>query len=88
MPEAGPGSFRTNELMGNESTIPRQGRIGFGDAGHLPQCFPPQTLSDLGGRRALGIAKAQSRWRTSFAKSDSRRPGIHFATVAPGSPNP
>jgi hypothetical protein len=41
-----------------------------------------------GATGATGVCKAAVATATWLAKSDSRRPGIHFAIVASGSPNP
>ena len=52
--------LRGVELAGNQTTIPSQDRIGFGNVGHLSQILAAQTLGDLGKCRAFGVRKPRA----------------------------
>ena len=63
--------LRAVELAGNQTTIPSQDRIWFGNAGHLRQMFAAQRLGDV-GRCKRSVSESRSRpvtWerRTRFS---------------------
>ena len=52
--------LRAVELAGNQTTIPGQDGIRFGNAGHFHQIFPAQAFSDLSQGRAFGVGEPQT----------------------------
>ena len=49
----------SRRTCGNQTTVPTQDRIRFGNAGDLRQMFAAETLCDLSKCRAFGVRKPQ-----------------------------
>ena len=52
-------TFGTVELAGDQTTIPGQNGLWFGNTGDLRQIFPPKALGALGYCGALAVREAQ-----------------------------
>jgi hypothetical protein len=53
--------FGAVKLLGEQSPIPGQNGVGFGNASDIPERFAAKALSDFGQGDPFRVGKAQSR---------------------------
>jgi hypothetical protein len=56
-----PGYCRCVKLLGDQSPIPAQNSVGFGNARDIPERFAAKALSDFGQGDPFRVGEAQSR---------------------------
>jgi hypothetical protein len=49
--------FGAVKLLGDQSPIPGQNSVGFGNARNIPECFAAKALSDFGQYDSFGVGK-------------------------------
>ena len=50
--------FGAVKLLGDQSPIPGQNSVGFGNARDISECFAAKALSDFAERDSFGVGKA------------------------------